>query len=1191
MIHPFAFRLLQPHKKQLILLAFVTIGYVLALIGQMYSVAYMVNELLEGGGLGALYEPAMYLIIAILLRPLFSHLQKRITTHLAAAVKAKALHDTEKGIFHFGQPQGEGALLHMLTDGMDHVEAYIKTYVPQLLYVLIIPIMLAVAMMSASLWVGIILLITYPLIPFFMMLIGKKAEAMNEAQWERMSILSGHFLDVLSGITTLQVFGRAKEQLDVIARMSADFRDSTLRVLRVAFLSAFVLELVGTISTAIIAVYFGIALLYGEIEFQPAFFILLLAPEFYAPLRELGSAFHTGMAGKVSLDKLAIMNAEQPLDGKRATGKILVSPIESITVEDVSYAYDNGQGIRQVNCRMQKGEPLMIIGESGAGKSTLTYALMHLVEPQAGTIKVNGEALSEIDASWWHEQISYVPQAPHLYKGTIRHNLTFGKAIDEGELIRICQSVKAHDFIMALPDGYDTEIGEDGLGLSGGEKQRLALARALIKDAPIFIFDEVTAHLDVVTEALIMDTMANLWPHKIVITIGHRLELMSYMKAMLVLEKGEQVAYGTYEEIQQQSQYVRNLLGASPYRREIDTLSLANTVLAAEEASQGRAVSHDIDVTMASWQGVYTRLLGLVKQHKFLIFLTVLFALGTIIMNIGLLMTSTWLITTAASHVEITVLSLAIVGVRFFGVSRAVCRYIERYVSHTMAFNSLYRLRLWLYEHLEPLAPAIFNRFMRGDLVGRMMGDIEILQFFFLRLIAPPVVAVVITMGMALYIASYDYVWALVFLALAIVAGIVLPMLTYYRLKQPLWHIFHERSQVKAYIVDALKGRLDAILYHQVKPMREELQRREHAVARSQGEVDHIQSVTGEIFLGLSSLALPLGLLIGAGAQMSPVSIAMLTIGWLAYFECLQPMLQVGIHHRESMAAMSRFLDVTDPAKTNVFSHVTTEDVDRTNHTSSIHDTNNTNRIHNANHTNSQGLVLENIHFQYDQKSLYDGLSLSIELGEKVAIIGASGAGKSTLLSLLEGFYAYDGKISYQGKVMHADELETWRNHFTMIAQDTYIFHATLEDNVRLAKPKATKEEIIHVFQEVGLWEWVETLEKGLKTMVGSGAMKMSGGQKQRLAIARALLRPSDILLLDEPLEGLDALTRKQIQKVLDKAMEGHIAIYITHYLAGLETMDRIICLDGGKIVEEGDFETLMAKGGYFYQYYHLGML
>ena len=518
MFHPFAWELVKLHPRSYGGLLLLTLLGTLATLGQAYAFALIINSLVvQGESLS--YGMMALLGIMIIIRMACSHGEQWLRDHIASVVHEDLRNRVLRHMLAQGVRQSENAasVTHILTDGLDHIDAYMSQYIPQALYAVFVPLMLSIAIIDSVSWIGWILLLTYPLIPFFMILIGKEADKLNKQQWERMEFLGGHFLDVLQGLTTLKVFGRAKEQVHVIGRLSGEFRDATLKVLRIAFLSALVLELIGTISTAMIAVYLGVSLVYGEVEFLPAFFILLMAPDFYAPLRQLGAAFHTGLSGKVSLTAVQEY-LTSGIEVVRTGQEILKGPIQTIEFRDVAYQYETDHvGLETFTGVLKRGHSYMLVGESGAGKTTISNVLMQLLTPTKGQVTVDGYDLQTLDSHWYHEQIAYLSQTPYIMSGTLRENLQFGLEVTDEMLWAVLQQVQLADFVSVLPLGLDTVIGEGGYGLSGGQRQRLALGRTLLRPAQILILDEVTAHLDVETENLIMQVLREYGKDKIVL--------------------------------------------------------------------------------------------------------------------------------------------------------------------------------------------------------------------------------------------------------------------------------------------------------------------------------------------------------------------------------------------------------------------------------------------------------------------------------------------------------------------------------------------------------------------------------------------------------------------------------------------------------------------------------------------------
>ena len=1191
MIQRTAFKALLEHKGQLLLLGLTCLVESLAIVGQAWFFGTLINNFIFSEN--TLHDERysiIYLGIAIIVRLLAHYIQESVANRLGSAVKATFRERALEHMFKLGVQHKErhGDVIHMLTDGLEQVDAYVARYIPQILYAIMIPLIMGIAIVDTLPIIGIILIITVPLIPFFMILIGKQADRLNKEQWERMSFLSGHFLDVLQGITTLKLFGRAKDQIKVIGRLSEEFKDSTLRVLRVAFLSALVLELVSTISTALIAVYLGLTLLDGEISFFSAFFILLLAPEFYTPFRQLGAAFHTGMAGKTSILKYEeFMNRQPslPIGGQSQ----LKGKVQAIEIKDLTFTYaDSENGVQHISLEAKRNSPIMLVGESGAGKSTIAHIIGGFLTAPKGSVTIDGLDLCDIDIEWWRQQITYVSQHPHIMKGTLRDVLSFGMNVNDEEIIEACKEVQLLDVIYRQQDGLDTVIGEGGLGLSGGERQRVALVRAFLRKGQVLILDEVTAHLDVKTEAIISSAIKRLMDNKIVIIIGHRLQTMHWASTLYVLKHGRIIQQGSYATLLAVDGYFKDLVtsGLGEFSSTIEEqlkTEKSFTLEHREEIDNSIRVDHqdayvlgkdtiqipEVSTSNTGIQG-WKLLFTVLSPAKWSLVLALIFTFLTVFMNVGLLTVSAWLLASAALQPGLTYLSLAIVGVRFFGVSRAVCRYFERYTSHRMAFQGLYGLRVWFYAHLEPLAPAILKRFGAGDMLGRIMGDIEVLQFFYLRTLIPPAAAIALTVLVAYGVSTIDSSLVAPIVLAALILGLALPLGVYAHNKQSLTAIGPQQGEYKSLLSDTMDSLEDVISYGNEQLVYNRIQHMMSTVDANKGIIERGMNLGNTLFLGGVQITVVIVAILAAnvltGAWAS-VMVAVAAIGTQAWFEALQPMIAAVHHGAESKVATSRLMalshepiPVMEPKAPKPF---------------------------NAN----REITFTDVSFGYDaHRRIYEHLRLDITQGQSIAIVGASGSGKTTLFNMLERLYDYGGSIHVGDVELKDISIDTWRNALGTITQDTYIFHASFEDNIRLARPDASETDLEYAIDRASLRSVVERLPDGIHTIVGSGGHGLSGGERQRVALARLFLRKPQVVLLDEPLEGLDQVTRKALHRDLMKYVQDKTCLYITHQLEGLEQMDRILFMDKGQIVEDGTYEELIALRGHFYEYCYLSM-
>jgi thiol reductant ABC exporter CydD subunit len=480
-------------------------------------------------------------------------LRQRLTAHLLALGPA------------YARGERSGELANTVVEGIEALDAYLRQYVPQLVLAALVPLAVLLFVFPLD-WVsGLVLLITAPLIPLFMVLIGNLADALTRRQWTSLSRMSAHFLDVLQGLTTLRLLGRSLEQLRTIAQISDRFRQTTMGVLRVAFLSALVLEMVATLSTAVVAVQIGLRLLYGQLSFADALFVLLLAPEFYLPLRMLGTRFHAGMEGVAAAQRIfEVLEAEPEVQAgveEKADLKLALN----LTVDSAHYAYDDGQrpALNGLSLQITEGQKVALVGPSGSGKSTVAYLLLRFIELERGTITVGGRPLKDLPLRAWREQVAWVPQNPYLFHGTVADNIRLARPLATADNVAwAARQAHAQDLIEALPQGYDTIIGERGTRLSGGEAQRIALARAFLKDAPLLILDEATAHLDPAVEDLIQEAMARLLEGRTALIIAHRLSTVYRADRILVMAKGRIVEEGTHTALVRREGLYRQMVTA-----------------------------------------------------------------------------------------------------------------------------------------------------------------------------------------------------------------------------------------------------------------------------------------------------------------------------------------------------------------------------------------------------------------------------------------------------------------------------------------------------------------------------------------------------------------------------------------------------------------------------------------------------
>jgi len=531
-------------------------GFVIGILtmAQAYTLSQIIAQVfLQHATLDRVWNAMLVLLSIIIVRAILAWASEVSAFQIAVRIKTDLRERMFKQLLQlspaYARGERTGELSHTLTEGIEALDAYFSQYLPQLVLAALLPFAILLFVFPLDWLSGIVLFFTGPLIPIFMMLIGSAADMLTRKQYSQLSLMSAHFLDVLQGLTTLKIFGRSREQIETIARVSHQFRDTTLSVLRVAFLSAFALEMIATIGTAIVAVQVGLRLLYDQLDFERAFFVLVLAPDFYLPLRLLGTRFHAGMSGVAAAAR--IFEILETNDGRRKTRAMpspLVIHLPSIVFKDVHYSYDGTRpAVNGVSFTIEPGQRVALVGHTGAGKSTIVHLLMRFIEPTHGEIFCGGISSREVSPEAWRAQIAWVPQLPYLFNDSIANNIRLARPeATMDQVIHAAQLAHADDFIRGLPQAYDTIIGERGARLSGGQAQRLALARAFLKDAPILILDEPTSNLDVETEELIQDSMERLMQNKTALIVTHRLNTAILANQIIVLKEGCIAEIGTH---------------------------------------------------------------------------------------------------------------------------------------------------------------------------------------------------------------------------------------------------------------------------------------------------------------------------------------------------------------------------------------------------------------------------------------------------------------------------------------------------------------------------------------------------------------------------------------------------------------------------------------------------------------------
>ncbi|MFE0374071.1 thiol reductant ABC exporter subunit CydD [Streptomyces inhibens] len=1195
----------KPVDPRLLRYAHATRGFLVAVVllglagaGLVVGQAMLIAELVVGAfqhdlDLGALTTPLALLAAVSVGRGLVSWLTELAAHRAGAAVKSELRMRLIERAARLGPthrqataPDGAsrdgelrtGELTTLATRGIDALDDYFARYLPQLGLAVVVPLAVLARIVTGDWISALTIVLTLPLIPLFMVLIGWATQSRMDRQWRLLARLSGHFLDVVEGLPTLKVFGRAKAQAAAIRTITSEYRRATLRTLRIAFLSSFALELLATISVALVAVGIGMRLVHGELDLYTGLMVLVLAPEAYLPLRQVGAQYHAAAEGLAAAEEIfAVLETPLPVPGTAPAPEGTALAVEGLVVRHPGRTADS---LPATSFEVRPGETVALVGPSGAGKSTLLSVLLGFTAPSRGRALVDGHDIASLSPESWRQRIAWVPQHPHLFAGSIAENVRLARPDADDAAVRTALAdAGALDFIDALPDGMATRLGESGAGLSAGQRQRLALARAFLADRPILLLDEPTANLDGETEEAIVAAVRRLAVGRTVLLVVHRPALLAVADRVVRLpDPGGAVGVRPTDAVGADPRAAVHAGAASGRDEAMDSAPGdrdSAEVPADEPADEpGAAETADVDSAAVPARGAaLTRLRRTARARRARFALALL--LGSLALGsaVGLMATSGWLISRASQQPPVLYLMVAVTATRAFGIGRAVFRYGERLVAHDAVFRMLADVRVAVFRRLERLAPAGLKERSRGDLLSRLVADVDAVQDYFLRWLLPVGAAVLVGAG-AVGFTGWLLPEAGAILAVGLLlAGAGVPALSGALARRAERQLAPARGRLATRVVDVLTGTAELTVAGA-------LTSRTDAVRRADRELTRIASRSAAVAgTGAGLSALLCGLTVAAAAvagvqavhagRLEGVALAVVVLTPLAAFEAVTGLPLAVQYRQRTRRAAERVFEVLD-APAPVQEPATPAAPPKTPFPLVVRDLT-------ARHTGQ------------DRPAL-DGIGFTLTAGRRLAVVGSSGSGKTTLAQVLLRFLDREsGTYTLDGTDAQALDGDAVRRLVGLCAQDAHLFDSSLRENLRLARrdrrPAADNAGDLDLWDALGrarLADWVRDLPDGLDTMVGEHGARLSGGQRQRLALARALLADFPVLVLDEPAEHLDLATADALTADLLAATEGRTTVLITHRLTGLDAVDEVLVLDRGRAVQRGGYAELAAAEGPF---------
>ncbi len=1128
--------------------------------------------------------PAACVGATVLLRALFDHLRtvqaNRSSADVQQALRAR-LYDriVALGPAWFAN-QRTGGVMMTVVDGVEQLQTFFGQYLPQVVIAATAPFAIFAVIAFWDVPTALVFLAAALFALFGPMAVHMLDRRASLARTRSLNEFGEEFLDAVQGLPTLKSYGQGKAWGERLAARARRLSDSTFWVLSVSLLTRGISDLGVALGAALALTVGAWRVTAGDMSVEALLIVLMAGTEIFRPLRDLRSVLHRGMLGQSAAASIHALMDARPLTAVPDPQATVAAPARldpTIEFDGVAFSYSPQRPAHQdLSFRIAAGERVGIVGPSGAGKSTIVRLLLRECVPQAGAVRVGGHDVNRLDTQTLLGHMALVSQDITLFHGTIDDNLRLGRPDATHEQVRAAaRAANIDDFIMALPQGYATPIGERGLQLSGGQRQRVAIARALLRDAPILILDEALSSVDTENEALIQQALDRLMAGRTTLILAHRLASVIGADRCLVLDQGRVVEQGAHAELMRQHGLYYRLMHEQAVG--LTTTDSAPAPAAAQAASSraagdgdsdgdnahGPALrSLDADAEQVGWHATLATLLSVVRPWRGTLIATILLGVARVAAFIGVGVLSALVVAAIRDDRGTTAL---IIGLLVAAPLAALFHWLESWLAHAMAYQLLADMRVKLYDKLERLAPAYLLQRRSGDLVALATHDVEMVEYFYAHTIAPTIVSVLVPLSVLGFLAVYSWPVALAllpFLAYALVS----PVNGRRKIDALGDRARHALGEMSAHTADTIQGLADLTAFQATGRRRDQfLEIADRCRMRRLDILRDLSRQTAwfEVAMGLGGLAVAVvGALQVAAGTLSASMLPLLVLTALATFLPVSEISQVSRQLADTIAATRRLHVVNNEPEPVADGPLLPPAA-----------------------AHGLSLAFEQVCFAYPgktQDTLRD-LSFTVPAGATVAVVGASGAGKSTVASLLLRFWdPRQGSVKLDGVDLRELRLDGLRERVALVTQDTYLFNDTLEGNIRLARPDASREELALALEQAALTAFVQTLPDGLATRVGERGMQLSGGQRQRISIARAFLKNAPVLILDEATSHLDTLSETQVRGALDVLMRHRTTLVIAHRLSTIRDADLILVLENGALAEAGTHDQLLRRQGVY---------
>ena len=1145
----------------------------LALLG------WLIGLIFQGQSAGELIMPIIFAALVMLLRGYFEHWRTMMAHETSAIVQKQLRRNLFDQIVSLGPGyagrQRSGELVLSLVEGVEQLETYFGQYLPQLLISALTPLIIFAFVAFLDLPVALILLAAA-----FVSLVAPSAWhkfdiKRSEERQQAYAAFASDFLDGIQGLATLKSFGQSKSRSDLLKKRAADLFQSTMWVLATNVLSRGITDTSIAVGAAAGLGYGAYRTIAGEMELTTLLIILMMGVEIFRPLRDLRTVLHQGMLGLSAAQGVYKILDAKPAVLEEHYGNINSQLEPSIAFESVNFNYPGHSHVvhESLSFNIRKGEKVGIVGPSGCGKSSIVRLLLRFHDPVQGSVSFGGMDLRNISFDQIRSQISVVHQDTFLFHGTIEENIRMGRPeAGDIEIKEAAKYANIHEFVTTLPDGYQTLIGEKGIKLSGGQRQRVAIARALLRDTPILILDEALSAVDAENEYVIQQALDRLMKDRTTLVLAHRLSSVIKCDRILVLDQGKIVESGSHETLMKKAGIYSVLMSDQVREAESKELFIEKqeSVFIDDEPEEqfketilNLPTEGIVKAEGLNWKQLIVELMRYIMPWKGRLFLSFCFGVMRVLAFIGVGVFSALIVLALKNGTDFTFHLNGLIAVALLS---GILHWLESWIAHDMAFRLLSEMRINVFRKLDQLAPAYLVLRRTGDLMGIATHDVELVEYFFAHTVAPVFVSIIIPVAVVVILTVTSFWMTLALLPFLLAVGFS-PFLMREKVDQLGSKAREASGELSAHAIDTVQGLAEIVAYQQGLNRGnafEELTNRHISLRLPFFRELTLQTNMLEVLTGWGGLAVVCtGALLTTYGSFDAGILPLLTILAMSAFLPVSEIAQIGRQLADTLGATRRVYALeNEPIKVADGEGAAPKDL-------------------------SSGFSLRDVSFSFPgrPKCVLENLNLEIPVGKTVAVVGPSGAGKTSLAQLLMRFWDSDtGSISFNGIELRNYKLQDLRSRIALVAQDTYLFNNSLRENILIAKPDATEQELNEAVKLSALSEVIQSLPVGLETMVGERGASLSGGQRQRVAIARAFLKDASVLILDEATSHLDALSENIVHKALIQLKKNKTTVIIAHRLSTIRDADQIIVLDKGRIEETGTHEKLLRNKGLYKQ-------